>query len=914
MALSATALPTEAGLVGRSSELEVLARGLSATRSRDRQPSTIVVHGAAGVGKSALVARHLEVHESAGAGVVAARCHRGSRVPWGVLDAIAATLGDLVAGLPEAGQRRIDAAELALAATLLPPLRRARVIAAASAPPAPGDLLELRRRAFAAISNLLAALARPGGLIIHIDDSEWLDADGAALLRHVVWDADPAPAVQLIFCQRQGERFDLYPRADRLELEALAPEAAAALVRSRVPGLSAEQATEVGRRAGGNPRMIEALARWAPAGVSFRAEATAADLVRHRLDGLDRDTRRALEVVALAAQPVPRAAAARAAAVGQEVLETLVAKGWLHPAVARDRDAVDTERDVHDAVVAAASSGTRARRYLDLARQLELYGDADAHLLALLLHRAGELHQAGRWAAVAAERAGAQLAFDRAAWFYRMALALLPTADPRRHELRVGQAEALAHLGRSHDAATVFAEAGADRAADSLELHGRMVEEYLLAGDLDDAMAAARAIVGDDAVAPPPGPARRPSRSGRFALRWRSRRLEIRDPGELDPRDLARADIYWSLGARLWPVDHDLAVNYNSRHLRLALRLGEPRRIARGLALESAALAAGGRDRAASELLGEARKLAKSTGDSYGLAWSELAGAIAQCTAGQWQDALTGARAAADELRNGCRCIGFEQATIALTQVAALFYLGEFGELARLVPARVRDAEERGDRLGALALRSGLGNAAWLAVDEVEAAARACDQARDGWHPGGANLLHLDLVARVHLALYRGEGAEAWRVIDQRWSGWQQSPASGLRRQRVEALHARALAALAASDGSDRLADEADRTGRELTAFRTPWTAALGQLVRAGGFCVAGDRERSNSWLRAAESSLDRVGMSAHAVAVRRRRGQVMGGSQGNTLIASADASLRARGVANPQRLTDVLVPAFRTS
>jgi eukaryotic-like serine/threonine-protein kinase len=913
MAPSATPLPARAAFVGRAAELAALGRGLEEA-VRDGRPTTLVLTGAAGVGKSALVERHLAAQADAGARVIAARCKRGVRVPWGVIDEVTAALGDAVAGLPDRERRRLDLGELALAATLFPSLRRARIIAAATPAPPPGDLLELRRRGFAALSGLLAALAGHRGLVLAIDDSEWLDADGLVLLRHVLWDTDEPLRVQLILARREQASAGLPERAEHLVLGPLPIEDAAEVVAPRAPGLSPLQAAELARRAGGNPRLIELRARWEPAGVSIRTEATALDLIGHRLAGLEREARRAVEVVALAAQPIPRAAAARAAAVDEALLDTLIAKGWLHPAEARDRPAIDAERDVHDAVVAAASTGTRARRYLDLARQLELYGDAEAHLLALLLHRGGELHEAGRWAAIAAEQAGAQLAFDRAAWFYRMALALLPHADPRRHELRVGQAEALAHLGRAHEAAQSFAEAGADRAADSLELHKRMVEEYLLAGDLDDAMAAARAIVGDDAVAPPPGPARRrPSRSGRFALRWRTRRLAGNvAPGGGDPAELARADIYWSLGAGLWPVDHDLAVTYNARHLRLALRLGDPARIARGLALESAALAAAGRDRPAAELLDEARKLALSAGDSYGQAWSELAAAVSLCGTGQWRDALRETRAASEALRNGCRCVGFEHTAVALTQVTALYYLGELGDLARLVPARVRDAEERGDRLGSLALRSGLGNAAWLVGGDVDAAVRACDQAREGWHNGAANLLHLDMIARIHLALYRGDRAGAWQVIEDCWSAWQQSPMARLRRPRIEALHARAMAALAVAHERERMAADAERTGRELTAFRTPWTAALGQLVRAGGFCVTGDGDRAVSWLRAAESSLERVGMAAHATAARRRRGQVVGGSQGNTLIASADASLRARGVASPERFTDLLVPSLR--
>jgi hypothetical protein len=61
--------------------------------------------------------------------------------------------------------------------------------------------------------------------------------------------------------------------------------------------------------------------------------------------------------------------------------------------------------------------------------------------------------------------------------------------------------------------------------------------------------------------------------------------------------------------------------------------------------------------------------------------------------------------------------------------------------------------------------------------------------------------------------------------------------------------------------------------------------------------------------LVSAEARCQAAELGVNTASVRRARGQLLGGAEGEKLIASAEAFLRAQGVVNPARFFDVYLP-----
>src|SRR6185503_15752657 len=108
---------------------------------------------------------------------------------------------------------------------------------------------------------------------------------------------------------------------------------------------------------------------------------------------------------------------------------------------------------------------------------------------------AGDHEHASIQAGLAAAKAGAALAFDRAAFLYREALALRP-APPDAEAWREGFANALANAGRPAEAAEAYLHAteGAGHAR-RVELQRRAAEQFLIGGHIDRGLDLIRSVL-----------------------------------------------------------------------------------------------------------------------------------------------------------------------------------------------------------------------------------------------------------------------------------------------------------------------------------------------------------------------------------------------------------------------------------
>ncbi len=189
-------------LVGREAQVAELEDALQ--RVREGRPVTVRVTGRAGMGKSALVQSFLDrAAEQGEAVVLAGRAYERESLRYKAVDSAIDALSRYLVHLADHGDTLSFPADIRAFAHLFPVLRRVPVLDRVSEEP-PGDPARTRRRAFGALRELLAKLARRRSLVLHIDDAQWGDTDSAALLLELVRPPN-APPILIVLAHREED-------------------------------------------------------------------------------------------------------------------------------------------------------------------------------------------------------------------------------------------------------------------------------------------------------------------------------------------------------------------------------------------------------------------------------------------------------------------------------------------------------------------------------------------------------------------------------------------------------------------------------------------------------------------------------------------------------------------------------------
>ncbi|MGH8524829.1 MAG: AAA family ATPase, partial [Gammaproteobacteria bacterium] len=543
------------------------------------------------------------------------------------------------------------------------------------------DPIAVRRRAFAALRELLGRISDRQPLVIYIDDLQWSDADSTALLEELLRPPDSPPLLLLAsfrsedigtkpFLKSLLETVDGDTRRE-LEVRALPRTEARRLVNELlgVETREIERFTEsIVREARGSPFLLEQLARYATTSEQRGATGISlAVMLEARLRHLPKGTRQFVEVLAIAARPVnPEVAYQAAGLTGDELplVSSLRAAQFL-----RSGGSEHTVELYHDRIretLAAQLDQTKVKQiHRRLAQAIETRGIDDPESLFEHYLGAGERVRSATHAAVAARKAAAALAFDRAVAFYRRALELAPARGAELIEMKRSLAEALVNAGRPAEAAQAYLEAAEDTSASrSLDFKRRAAEQLLMGGHIKEGLELIRLVLASVGFTLPAGPKRAllSLLLRRVRIRLRGLNFTEHDETQVPEADLFRIDICWAVAAGLGAVDLIRGADFHSRHLLLALRAGEPFRIARAMAFEAAQTASRGgptRKRAL-QIAQRAEELAQRVDHPHAIGLATWASGVGAYLVGHWKKSAALCEQAAEVLRDRCTGVTWE--------------------------------------------------------------------------------------------------------------------------------------------------------------------------------------------------------------------------------------------------------------
>ncbi len=950
--------PASALLIGRDAQLAELERAFGLARS-GRAVLTIV-RGPSGIGKTALVRTFVEqlVAEDR-AVVLSGRCYVRESMPYKGLDGVIDSLTRFLRTLADRDLDRLITRDLATVLQLFPVLGRVPKLLQLPTPERDVvDPVELRRQRFSALQGLFRRIAAEKPVVVHIDDLQWGDADSILLLDSLLGPPDP-PALLVIASLSSEDTASPPPflrtllgrtgteSCRELRLSALSEEdtrrlAHALLENERREGSGrmrgstgrawpdaregSDGVDAIVREAAGNPFLVEQLVHYValrpPNGKAATSGVSLGDVLEARLAQLPSGARMLLETLALAGQPLDAAVARDVAGLQEDerqLVALLQAERWLKDT--RSAERLELYHDgIRRALVARIDPARVQLMHLSLATAMEARRADDAETLYEHYLEAGQRGRAQRCATQAAAKAARALAFERAALFYRRALALTPEGGAEAAALYAQLGEALANAGRVRDAAEAYGRAAAlSSPSDALELRRLAGEQFLIGGRIQEGLDMLKSVLEATGL----GLSKSKGRAvvsllwHRAWLRLRGLRFVERHAAAIPSAQLARVDVCRTVAEGLGHLDTIRAADFQTRHLLLALRAGEPDRLARALALEGGFSAAlGGRSRWYDRLLAEAEGLGGRIQSPHVLGLCAVMTGAAAYFAGEFERARDATKQAERLLLEHGIGVAWELVTARFYHTVSLYYLGEVEELGRCAAAYLKDAAERGNRFAALMFRTGPTNATWLFADDVAGARGALTEALAEWpeQPFGSPH-YMALTAQGRIELYAGTPRTGWEAVERSWPALKRTGLFRIQSVRITARQIRASCGVAAShtapSGSAPLLAAAERDAAAIAAERAPYSAPTAALLTAGVAARRGDEAAAARALRVALAGFEACHMKLFLAVTQRRLGELVGGDEGRALVNQANTWMTTHRIVNADRMTATLAPGF---
>ncbi len=643
-------------VLGRTAELEQLGQQLAQTQDG---PRAVLISGRAGVGKTAILRKFTnDLRDSGQALVLKTRCYERDSLEFKAIDGLVDALIRSLRQIDVETVKRCLPKDSEALVGMFPALLQVR----AFTPAAETDRGALRNRAMVALREFIDSISGAKPIVLWVDDLHWSDSasigglmglmqgDGARLLL-ASYRADSVHLPLTHFLRKlDNSRLPVV----RLELGAMTADDALALSQKllarHAPDAAADLAQTIASESLGNPLYIHEMVRFFSRPTAPGADApelTLAGLLHIRVAQLPLDTRYLIELVAVAGRPIALGRLLAAAGLDGDVrpaLQHLVNAELLHIKQVEDDHLLSCSDERASTAVLAQLDGHTLRGYHErLAHCFEQAGDIDPEQLAFHYRAARHFERAYHYTVEAADRAMQAGRFDDAARHYATAVEL-NTLDPEvSHDLRLKQAKALRAARRDYEAAGVLLEAADDvdsgRADPSQRVEAGIA--LLLTGDVDRGQEVLLAVANQLDIVPttPGGRLGQWVRKGR--LRLRGLRFTARTQG-FAPFACTRVDLFWSASLARLLLAPDTANDAQLRHLKAALDLGEPARVARAIACEAWRVALAGTRHVlrVDELIASAFNVLHQVDDAEVRGHVALAQTRAQMARGAWPQAV----------------------------------------------------------------------------------------------------------------------------------------------------------------------------------------------------------------------------------------------------------------------------------
>ncbi len=933
-ALAAPHLSMNAPFIGRTHEAKALAEALAEVRGGGG--AAMLVHGASGLGKSALVRKFADEAATSDPAVVvlSGRCYEREALPYKAFDGVIDALSKHLRTLDDSRVAAVMPAEIALARRMFPVLGRVEAIARARTGLEVGGSQELRGRIFAAVRRLMSNLGTVSLLMIVIDDVQWADADSLALLRELLRPPDP-PRLLLVLTARIDEGHTLEqvrgrlarvlpPPVRELEVRALVPQSALELARALLlrSGISSDSdAAAIAREAEGHPLFIAELVHRVASTGDGTAPVRLDEAIWSRVQGLPPSAKLILESISVAGAPLSQEVLRRATKLPpqdfQKGLSLLRVAHLVRMRAYGSGNAVEPYHDrVLEAVISHLDDRQRCARHEMLAAALEVE-DQRPELLVRHLEAAGQRLKAADYAERAAAHAARALAFDRAAQLYRTALRLSEPQGPALRALQLALGDALLNAARGPEAADCFlAAAEGAEPTTRMECRRLAAEQLMISGHIERGLDTMDSLLVEMGVYLPKtaGRAFTSLLWNRLKLRLRGLKFKPRLESQVAREELMRVDVLKSISQGLSMVDSIRGSDFNTRDLLWALRTGEVKRVARALALEFGHMAAQGQFRRARRIARVAERLSDENHDPYIRAWTDACWGALHYFEGSFGEAVRTFDRSLSLLSSETRGAPWEIGQVRMFRLFALRRMGSMRELGATFEQMVRDAAQRGDRYTETTIRRYCSEL-WLARDE--AAAAHLNLAQADWLPleGHFHVQHwFELEARGELALYEDLAVGALEALS---TGSKAMGSSLLMRVKMPRtlhhwLQARLrLAAAAAGHEPSTMRREVTKSIRLLAREKESYARVWRGLLEAALAHQEGDASRACDRLRQAMELAESREMHLAADLARLRLAGIVGGDEGEELRAAALRRLAVEGVAAPDRMLRVIVPGF---